>query len=93
MRLIHTADWHLGRLFHNVHLTADQEVVLAQLVELVDQVKPHAVLVAGDLGHPLIQGVLAVAWIGFCIYTWVGPALFQKQIKRELEPATLHSKY
>jgi hypothetical protein len=51
------------------------------------------VLVAGDLGHPLIQGVLALAWIGFCIYTWVGPALFQKQIKRELEPASLHSKY
>jgi DNA repair protein SbcD/Mre11 len=49
MRLIHTADWHLGRLFHNVHLTADQEVVLLQLVELVAQVKPHAVLVAGDL--------------------------------------------
>jgi tetratricopeptide (TPR) repeat protein len=51
------------------------------------------VLVAGDLGHPNLQGVLAITWIGFCIYTWVGPALFQKQIKRELEPATLHSKY
>jgi len=21
MRLIHTADWHLGRIFHGVHLT------------------------------------------------------------------------
>ena len=49
MRLIHTADWHLGRLFHNVHLTGDQEVVLLQLIELVADVKPHAVLVAGDL--------------------------------------------
>ncbi len=49
MRLIHTADWHLGRLFHNVHLTRDQEVVLLELVELVAEVKPHAVLIAGDL--------------------------------------------
>jgi exonuclease SbcD len=49
MKLIHTADWHLGRLFHNVHLTRDQEHVLLQLVELVTEVRPAAVLVAGDL--------------------------------------------
>jgi len=49
MKLLHTADWHLGRLFHNVHLTGDQAVVLDQLVELVRDVRPDAVLVAGDL--------------------------------------------
>lgn len=49
MRLIHTADWHLGRLFHNVRLTRDQEHVLLQLVDLVDDVRPHAVLLAGDI--------------------------------------------
>jgi exonuclease SbcD len=49
MRLIHTADWHLGRLFHTVHLTRDQEHVLEQLVALVAEVRPSAVLVAGDI--------------------------------------------
>ena len=49
MRLIHTADWHLGRLFHNQHLTADQDYVLRQLVELAADVEPAAVIVAGDL--------------------------------------------
>ena len=49
MRLIHTADWHLGRLFHNQHLTADQRHVLEQLVELAAEVRPAAVIVAGDL--------------------------------------------
>ena len=49
MRLIHTADWHLGRLFHNQHLTADQDHVLKQLVDLAAEVKPAAVIVAGDL--------------------------------------------
>ena len=49
MRLIHTADWHLGRLFHNQHLTEDQAHVLDQLVELAREVKPAAVIVAGDL--------------------------------------------
>ncbi len=49
MRLIHTADWHLGRIFHNVHLTRDQEYVLDQLVALIAEVRPSAVVVAGDL--------------------------------------------
>lgn len=51
------------------------------------------VLVAGDLGHQGVQAALMLTWLAFCIYTWVGPALFQKQIRRELAPATLHSKY
>jgi DNA repair protein SbcD/Mre11 len=49
MRLIHTADWHLGRLFHTVHLTRDQELVLEQFVALVAEVRPAAVLIAGDI--------------------------------------------
>jgi exonuclease SbcD len=49
MRLIHTADWHLGRLFHNQHLTDDQAHVLDQLVDLAREVRPAAVVVAGDL--------------------------------------------
>ena len=49
MRLIHTADWHLGRLFHGRHLTGDQAVVLEKLIGLVAAVRPAAVLVAGDL--------------------------------------------
>lgn len=49
MRLIHTADWHLGRIFHGVHLTEDQAHVLDQLVELARETRPDALLVAGDV--------------------------------------------
>ncbi len=49
MRFIHTADWHLGRLFHAVHLTDDQSYVLDQFVDLVADVRPAAVLIAGDV--------------------------------------------
>jgi exonuclease SbcD len=49
LRLIHTADWHLGRLFHGVHLTEDQSFVLDQLVALIKDTKPDAVLIAGDI--------------------------------------------
>jgi exonuclease SbcD len=49
MRFIHTADWHLGRLFHTVHLTEDQQYVLDQFVDLVADVRPAAVIIAGDV--------------------------------------------
>lgn len=49
MRFLHTSDWHLGRIFHGVHLTDDQAHVLDQFVELVRDAKPDAVLVAGDV--------------------------------------------
>ena len=49
MRFIHTADWHLGRLFHNVHMTDDQAHVLEQLVDIVADTRPDAVIVAGDI--------------------------------------------
>ena len=60
MRLLHTADWHLGRLFHKVHLTADQAVVAGRLIELVEEERPDAVLVAGDLYDRAVPGTDAV---------------------------------
>jgi exonuclease SbcD len=49
MRFIHTADWHLGRLFHGASLVDDQAHLLAQLVDLARDAKPDVVLVAGDV--------------------------------------------
>ena len=49
MKFIHTADWHLGKLVHGVYMTEDQRDVLEQFVELVEEEKPDAVIIAGDL--------------------------------------------
>ena len=49
MRFIHTADWHIGRQFHNVSLLSDQEYVLEQLVDVAGQADVDAVVIAGDV--------------------------------------------
>jgi exonuclease SbcD len=64
VRFIHTADWHLGRLLHNVHLTEDQAHVLDQFVDLVRLVRPHAVLIAGDVYDRAVPPVEAVGLLG-----------------------------
>lgn len=49
MRFVHTADWHLGRIFFGVHLTEDQAHVLDQVIDLVKSSQASALVVAGDV--------------------------------------------
>ncbi|MFF2480649.1 exonuclease SbcCD subunit D [Paenibacillus sp. NPDC058071] len=49
MKLIHTADWHLGKLVQGVYMTEDQRFALKQLLAAIEEEKPDAVIIAGDL--------------------------------------------
>jgi DNA repair protein SbcD/Mre11 len=49
MRILHTSDWHLGRALCGERLLDDQCHVLAQLVQIVKDFQPDAVVVAGDV--------------------------------------------
>ncbi len=49
MRLLHSADWHLGRVYHGVSLLTEQAHVLDQFVHLAATHKPDAILLAGDI--------------------------------------------
>ncbi len=50
MRLLHTADWHLGRTLGGHSLHQDQEYLFAgQFLDLVRETRPDAVLIAGDI--------------------------------------------
>ncbi|MDD4721662.1 MAG: exonuclease SbcCD subunit D [Acidaminococcaceae bacterium] len=49
MLILHTADWHLGRIFHGLHMTDEQKTVLAQLLKIAVTRKVDAVLIAGDI--------------------------------------------
>jgi DNA repair protein SbcD/Mre11 len=49
MKFFHTADWHLGKLVQNVYMTEDQRHVLNEFVKAIEEEKPDAVIIAGDL--------------------------------------------
>ncbi len=61
MRFIHTADWHLGRQLYTQPLLDDQEFALLQLIELVEEHRPDALIVAGDLYDRAVPPAEAVA--------------------------------
>jgi DNA repair protein SbcD/Mre11 len=60
VRILHTADWHLGRLFHGIHLTDDQAHLLAQFIDLVADQRPDAILISGDIYDRSVPPVEAV---------------------------------
>ncbi len=60
MRILHTSDWHLGRIFHGVHLTEDQAYMLEQLIQLIKDRRPDVILVAGDIFDRSVPPVEAV---------------------------------
>lgn len=64
VRFIHTADWHLGRLFHARHLTEDQAHVLEQLIGVIRDVRPDALIVAGDIYDRAVPPPDAVRLLG-----------------------------
>ncbi|WP_207534701.1 metallophosphoesterase family protein [Desertivirga arenae] len=49
MKILHTADWHLGKRLEKFSRLEEQKEVLAEIIEIADANDVDAVLVAGDL--------------------------------------------
>ena len=49
MKILHTADWHLGKRLVMFSRLEEQREVLAEIVEIADKEEVDAVIVAGDL--------------------------------------------
>jgi exonuclease SbcD len=64
MRLLHTADWHLGRALHRVPLLDAQRAVVDHLVGLAREERVDAILLAGDVFDRALPPVEAVRVAG-----------------------------
>jgi exonuclease SbcD len=49
MKIIHTADWHLGKIIYSVHLTEEQEFILNQFVDYIESNPVDALIISGDI--------------------------------------------
>ena len=61
MRFLHTADWHLGRIFYGQYLTEDQAHVLEkQFFSILKDEKIDGILLAGDVFDRAVPPIEAV---------------------------------
>ena len=49
MKILHTADWHIGKKLDNYSRMEEQRLVLAEICEIAEQEEVDAVIIAGDL--------------------------------------------
>ncbi|CAN5754909.1 exonuclease SbcCD subunit D [soil metagenome] len=64
MKVLHTSDWHLGRMFHGAALLDDQARALDRVVEVAAEARVDAVLVSGDLYDRAVPPADAVDLLG-----------------------------
>ena len=61
MRFLHTADWHLGRIFYGQYLTDDQAHVLEhQFFTILKEEKIDGILLAGDIFDRAVPPIEAI---------------------------------
>lgn len=49
MKIIHTGDWHIGKVVNEFSMIEDQRFYLERLIELLEEEKPDVFIIAGDI--------------------------------------------
>lgn len=60
MKFLHTGDLHIGKVLHEMSLLEDQKHILQEIVQIAEQEKVDAVVIAGDIydrSIPAVEGV------------------------------------
>ena len=60
MKLIHLSDLHIGKRVNEISMLNDQKHILTQILTIVDEEKPDAVLIAGDVYDKTVPPAEAV---------------------------------
>jgi len=50
-------------------------------------------LVLQDMHMPMAADLLSYVWLGFCVYSWVAPILFQRALAKELQRVQLNADF
>lgn len=67
MKIIHTADWHIGKMLNDYSLIDDQKYYFGRFIERLEILKPDALLVAGDLYDRSVPSAQAVSLLNYIL--------------------------
>ena len=60
MKLFHLSDLHIGKRVNEISMIEDQEYILLRIIQMIDEEKPDAVLIAGDVYDKSVPSAEAV---------------------------------
>jgi len=65
MKLLHTSDWHLGRVLHEQSLLEDQHYILTRILDILKNEPHDGLLVAGDVYDRTLPSADAVSLLSW----------------------------
>lgn len=68
MRIVHTSDWHIGKMVNGLSMLEDQKFILDQIIQFLIEQKAELLLVAGDIYDRSIPPADAVALLDDAFY-------------------------
>ncbi len=60
MKFLHLSDLHIGKRVNEFSMLEDQEYILAKIINIVDDEKPDAIVIAGDVYDKSVPSAEAV---------------------------------
>lgn len=69
IKIIHTGDWHLGKLFNGYSLLEDQRIWLSRFLDKLTALQPDVLIIAGDIYDRPIPPASAVTLLGETLHT------------------------
>lgn len=68
MRILHTADWHLGKLIYGVSMLGDQQAFLEEtLYPVIEQERPDCLVLSGDIFDRSVAPPQAIRLFESCV--------------------------
>lgn len=68
MRIVHTSDWHIGKMVNGVSMLEDQRCIINQIIDFLIEQKAELLIIAGDLYDRSIPSTEAVALLDDAFY-------------------------
>ncbi|MBK5254319.1 MAG: exonuclease SbcCD subunit D [Peptostreptococcaceae bacterium] len=68
MKLIHLSDLHIGKRVNEFSMLLDQEYILTKIINIIDEVEPDGVIIAGDVYDKSVPSAEAVQLFDEFIY-------------------------
>lgn len=60
MKIVHTGDWHIGKIVNEYSMIEDQRFYLDKMIEMLKEEKPDVLLIAGDIYDRSVPSAEAV---------------------------------
>ena len=71
MKIVHTSDWHIGKIVNEFSMIEDQKHILDELLQLTDKEKVSVIIIAGDIYDRSIPPVEAVELLNKTLSTLI----------------------